>query len=67
MTDPRSFTFKDNLWYCEDAPQQSRPTLPSTEQGGIYNLNPRIELKGGLPVVTGAKDYGADAAGEGKK
>lgn len=65
MADPKSFTFKDNLWYCEDAPNQSRPTLPSAEQGGVYGTDPKVELKDGLPFAT-VKGVGADATLVGK-
>jgi hypothetical protein len=59
MTDPKSFLFKDNLWYCDDAPAQSRPTLPSPEQGGVYDTDPNVELKNGLPF-SALKGFGAD-------
>jgi hypothetical protein len=39
-TDPASFEFSHNLWYSFNSPNQSRPTLPSTETNGIYGLDP---------------------------
>lgn len=41
-TEPRSFQFADNLWYCEDRPAASRPALPTVEQGGVYGVDPRF-------------------------
>lgn len=41
-TDPQSFRFDANFWYCDDAPAQSRPTLPVPETGGIYGQNPHL-------------------------
>ncbi|MCH5374043.1 MAG: right-handed parallel beta-helix repeat-containing protein [Planctomycetes bacterium] len=63
-TDPASFQFADNLWYCEDRPQASRPDLPSRETGGVYGVDPK--LKGPAenlfrPGNAEAADFGAYA------
>ncbi len=39
-TDPRSFRFARNLWYCEDSPEKSKPTLPVMEKDGIVGKDP---------------------------
>lgn len=41
-TQPETFTFADNWWYCEDQPAASRPKLPAAETGGVYGVNPRL-------------------------
>jgi hypothetical protein len=42
-TQPESFTFSQNLWYCQDRPDASRPELPARETGGIYGVDPRLK------------------------
>jgi hypothetical protein len=42
-TDPGSFRFAKNFWYCEDRPQASRPSLPVAETGGVYGIPPDLE------------------------
>lgn len=41
-TSPQTSRFAHNLWYCEDRPAASRPTLPAPETGSIYGLDPRL-------------------------
>jgi hypothetical protein len=41
-TAAETFVFADNLWYCEDRPQASRPALPTEETGGVYGIDPRL-------------------------
>ncbi len=41
-TSPETFAFADNLWYCEDRPQASRPDLPAPETGGVYGTDPQL-------------------------
>jgi len=41
-TSPETFAFSENLWYCEDRPQSSKPVLPAAETGGVYGLDPRL-------------------------
>lgn len=42
-TAPRTFSFVGNLWFCEDSPDRSRPTLPTPECDGLYGIDPRLE------------------------
>jgi hypothetical protein len=42
FTAPETFTFARNWWYGEDAPERSKPTLPTPERGGVYGVNPRL-------------------------
>jgi hypothetical protein len=41
-TAPESFTLAHNAWYCLDAPQRSRPSLPIAEADGEYGVDPRF-------------------------
>jgi hypothetical protein len=41
-TDPSSFTFARNWWYCIDDPSASHPTLPATETDGVYGVDPAL-------------------------
>lgn len=64
-TEPGSFVFKENLWFCDDQPARSRPQLPATEQGGVYGADPRLTvLENGAPSAPAeesARRFGADA------
>ena len=64
-TEPASFVFRENLWFCEDRPGRSRPELPSPEDGGVYGIAPELTLldDGGPsgPGAEAAKRFGADA------
>ena len=40
-TEAESFIFSGNRWFAEDAPDESRPTLPSAEKQGEYGTDPR--------------------------
>ena len=64
-TEPGSFTFRDNWWFCEDDPDRSRPDLPSREKGGVYGKDPGVTPdKDGVPsppTTEASKQYGADA------
>jgi hypothetical protein len=51
-TEPASFVFVGNRWYCEDDPGRSRPRLPVEEQAGTYGVDPGLEVdQDGLPIV----------------
>jgi hypothetical protein len=41
-TEPASFRFARNVWYCSDAPERTRSlvSLPTPEVGGTYGVNP---------------------------
>lgn len=41
-TAPATFRFARNLWFCQDRPTRSRPTLPTPEVGGIYGVDPEL-------------------------
>jgi hypothetical protein len=41
-TRPETFKFADNLWFCEDRPEASKPALPAPESGGVYGVDPRL-------------------------
>ena len=50
-TEPGSFRFARNHWYCEDDPSRSRPQLPASEEEGTYGVKPAINIdSAGLPV-----------------
>lgn len=64
-TAPETFRFRENLWYCEDRPEASRPQLPAAEKDGVYGLDPKLAApeKGDFrPREAGAAAYGAGAA-----
>jgi len=62
-TQPGTFVFADNWWYCQDRPEASRPQLPTPEVGGIYGINPRLtKTAAGLrPLHPRATGHGAHA------
>jgi hypothetical protein len=64
-TEPESFRFRENFWFCEDEPGRSRPQLPTPEEGGVYGTDPGLKLDGdGVPSDPSsgaAKAYGAGA------
>jgi hypothetical protein len=39
-TAPETFTLARNAWFCLDAPDRSRPSLPIPETDGRYGINP---------------------------
>ena len=45
-TDPKSFVFKGNKWFCADNPARSKPALPSPEENGTYGVDPSIKPSG---------------------
>ena len=59
-TAPDTFTFADNVWYCDDRPDQSqrRVRLPVSEKNGTYGVDPllvdpmqdRLNLTANSPV-----------------
>jgi hypothetical protein len=64
-TDPKTFTFAINLWYCEDRPDRSTPQLPTAEKGGLIGKDPQFvdPAKGdfGVGADGAARDRGAHA------
>lgn len=63
-TDPDTFEFARNWWYCLNAPAQSQPTLPVAETAGVYGQSPqfRDELAGDFELEIGSP---AEAVGAG--
>ena len=45
-TNPETFTFARNWWYCQDAPGKSRPSLPANETDGVYGKDPKLDAAG---------------------
>ena len=41
-TRPDTFRFAENLWFCEDRPDRSKPDLPAAETGGLYGIDPKL-------------------------
>jgi Right handed beta helix region len=43
-TEPASFTFARNVWFCEDKPAESqrRVRLPAPETEGVYGTDPKL-------------------------
>lgn len=64
-TEPSSFRFARNFWYCEDQPSRSKPNLPTEELDGVYGKDPMFvdAAKGNVRVSISsiAKKYGAGA------
>lgn len=64
-TAPETFRFARNWWYCLDAPTQSRPRLPTAEEGGTYGVDPRFVDEANLDLRlrpdSPATHVGADA------
>ena len=46
-TEPRSFLFEGNRWFCEDDPGASRPSLPAPERDGVYGRAPGRDVGAG--------------------
>jgi hypothetical protein len=62
-TKPDTFTFANNLWYAKDDPARSKPRLPVTERGGIYNVDPKLKdpANGDLTATQAPANVGAHA------
>ncbi len=56
-TEPKSFRFEGNWWYCEDGPSQ--PHLPVAETDGIVGKDPKLTLDGLRAAAPGAPGHGA--------
>ncbi|MCS7192073.1 MAG: right-handed parallel beta-helix repeat-containing protein [Armatimonadetes bacterium] len=41
-TEPQTFLFARNFWYCLDKPELSKPNLPTPEREGIYGVDPKL-------------------------
>ncbi|HLO97090.1 MAG TPA: right-handed parallel beta-helix repeat-containing protein [Fimbriimonas sp.] len=53
---PQTFQFAKNFWFCSDRPDRSKPSLPTTETGGVYGQDPLLidPTKGDLGVKPGS-------------
>jgi hypothetical protein len=64
-TEPKTFKFAENLWYCEDQPEKSAPQLPAVEKDGVIGKNPFFKdpAKGdfGVGSDSPAREIGAHA------
>jgi hypothetical protein len=51
-TEPSTFKFEGNAWFCEDAKERSKPKLPAAESKGTYGADPLLKdpEKGDLDV-----------------
>lgn len=58
-TAPETFRFARNVWWCEDRPEHSRPTLPTKEVDAVVGKDPLFKdaekgdfaLRAGSPAV----------------
>lgn len=41
-TEPESFQFAHNLWFCQDRPPSGGPALPAPETDGLYSVDPML-------------------------
>lgn len=53
-TDPSSFVFRGNAWFRPDSSR--KPTLPTSEKNGIYDLDPMILDLGRGPLAANTAD-----------
>lgn len=60
-TQPETFTFARNWWFCQDSPTRSRPTLPSAETGGFFGVDPKVDESGSPKPGSPAAKVGAHA------
>jgi hypothetical protein len=68
-TAPETFRFRENVWFCEDDPSRSRPSLPAREEGGIVGKDPRFvdPEKGDFRLRRGSPARGAGPRPEEKR
>jgi hypothetical protein len=61
---PETFRFARNLWYCEDDPARSRPTLPTPETDAVIGKDPlfRAPDRGDFTPRPGSPAAGKGAA-----
>ena len=60
-TQPETFTFARNFWFCQDAPARSRPTLPTEEKSGVYGVDPGLRPNNSVGPASPAAQVGAHA------
>lgn len=42
-TEPGTFVFARNWWYCDAEPGRSKPALPTPEEKGVYGVDPGLK------------------------
>ncbi len=64
-TQPKTFSFTGNWWYCEQAPSHSTPRLPAEEKDGTYGTDPEVKVEANgdvtIPADSPAAKVGAAA------
>ena len=60
-TEPKTFRFASNWWFCEDRPSRSRPDLPAPDYDGIVGRDPGLVVEGLSVAARDAPDHGAHA------
>lgn len=64
-TEPATFKFERNAWFCEDDPARSKPKLPAAEKDGRHGVDPGFvdPAKGDLRLKpeSALKSFGAEA------
>jgi hypothetical protein len=58
---PATFEFKNNLWYDQDDPGSSTPSLPVTESGGVVGQNPAFSSQTDFSIGATSPAAGAGA------
>jgi len=61
-TQPETFRFAGNWWFCEDRPSRSRPDLPVPERDGVAGRDPGLVVDGLDIRAEAAPGHGAHAA-----
>jgi hypothetical protein len=56
---PATFEFKNNLWYDQDDPSSSTPSLPVTESGGVVGQNPGFSSQTDFSIGAASPAAGA--------
>ena len=64
-TQPDTFQFARNFWFCRDNPSRSTPRLPTKESDGVFGKDPlvKVDAEGHVtvPASSPAARYGAGA------
>jgi hypothetical protein len=53
-TKPETFTFRGNAWFCSDGDR--RPALLVEEIGGVYQVDPLLDVSGAPDIKVGSRD-----------
>jgi len=61
-TQPETFRFAGNWWFCEDRPSRSRPDLPVPDRDGVVGRDPGLVADGLDIRAEAAPGHGAHAA-----